>query len=275
MKDYVLELVSKKEGYNAKLNTLREYLQAYALRVLHEEGVFRYAAFLGGTALRFLYNLPRFSEDIDFSLAKKEKEFSFINSVKKVKEEFLLAGYNVSASYNEEKTVQNAFLKFEGLMFEVGLSPFKKQNLSIKVEIDINPPEGADTQTAIVNKYFPISFLSYDINSLFTGKLHALLSRRYTKGRDLFDLGWYLSKWKGLTPNFVLLKNGLIQTGWSKEIPAEGNWRKILYDTVKKVDWEKVKKDVESFLENPSDMDIFSKENVLNLISASNAGFKR
>ncbi len=73
MKDYVLELVSKKEGYNAKLNAMREYLQAYILRVMHDEGVFRSVAFLGGTALRFLHGLPRFSEDLDFSLAGKPR----------------------------------------------------------------------------------------------------------------------------------------------------------------------------------------------------------
>jgi len=270
MKDYCIELVSRQTGFNAKLNTMREYLQAYALRVLHEEGMFRYAAFLGGTALRFLYGLPRFSEDLGFSLAKNERSFSFINSAKKVKDEFLASGYNVSAVYNEEKAVQNVFLKFEGLMYEAGLSPLKKQNLSIKIEIDTNPPDGADTQTQIVNKYFPISFLSYNINSLFAGKLHAILCRKYTKGRDLFDLGWYLSKWKDLTPNFTLLKNALIQTGWGREFPTADNWRNILFDVVRKLDWEKAEKDVKSFLENPSDMDILSKENILKLISANN-----
>ena len=157
MKDYVLELVSKQTGFNAKLNIMREYLQAYALRVMHDEGVFRTTAFLGGTALRFLYNLPRYSEDLYFSTAKDER-FNFVNLMKKIKDEFIQAGYDVSASYNEEKTVQSAFLRFRGLMYEAGVSSIKEQKLSIKIEIDTNPPEGAVLKTNIVNKYFPISF---------------------------------------------------------------------------------------------------------------------
>ncbi|MCD5390848.1 nucleotidyl transferase AbiEii/AbiGii toxin family protein [candidate division NPL-UPA2 bacterium] len=265
MKDYVLELASKHTHFNAKLNIMREYLQAYALKVLYDEGIFRSTAFLGGTALRFLHELPRFSEDLDFSITRKI-EYSFIDIIKKVKQEFALAGYDISVSYNDKKTVQHAFFKFRGLMYEAGISPLKDQKLSIKIEIDTNPPEGAVLKTHIVNKYFPISFLSYDLGSLFAGKLNALLNRKYTKGRDFFDIGWYLSRWKDLSPNITLLKNGLLQTGWKKEIPSEKNWRKSLYTVVEKTDWKKVKQDAENFLENPSDLNVFSKENVLNLV---------
>jgi predicted nucleotidyltransferase component of viral defense system len=265
MKDYVLELVSGKEGYNAKLNTMREYLQAYILRVMHDEGVFRSVAFLGGTALRFLYGLPRFSEDLDFSLAGKQG-FEFKALLKKIVSELAAAGYEVSLSYNDKKTVNSAFVKFSGLMFEAGISPLKSQNFSIKVEIDSNPPGGAILETQIVNKYFPISFLSYEAESLFAGKLHALLSRKYAKGRDYFDLGWYLSKWKGIEPNFALFKNALEQTGWSGKLPDKDNWRGLIYNAVEHVDWKKVKQDIEQFLENPSDLNIFTKENVLRLL---------
>ena len=118
----------------------------------------------------------------------------------------------------------------------------------------------------IVNKYFPVAFLSYDIPSLFAGKIHALLSRRYVKGRDFFDLGWYLSKWHNLTPNIVFLANALKQTGWRRELPKETTWVNLVYKAVREADWQKVKRDVENFLENPKDADIFTKENVLRLI---------
>jgi len=265
MKDYVLELVSKKEGYNAKLNTLREYLQVYILRVMHDEGVFRSVAFLGGTALRFLYGLPRFSEDLDFSLAQKP-QVKFEALLKKIMSELSAAGYDASLIYNDKKTVNSAFVKFSGLMFEAGISPLKSQKFSIKIEIDSKPPEGAILEIQLVNKYFPISFLSYDIKSLFGGKLHALLSRKYAKGRDYFDLGWYLSKWKGIEPNFALLKNALQQTSWSGELPDKDNWRELIYKVVERVDWKKVKQDVEQFLENPLDLNIFTQENVMRLL---------
>jgi predicted nucleotidyltransferase component of viral defense system len=265
MKDYCLELVSQKKGYNAKLNTMREYLQAYILSVMHNEGAFRSTAFLGGTALRFLYNLPRFSEDLDFSLAGKQR-INFPLLIKKIMLELESAGYDASVVLNDKKTVNSAFIRFSGLMFEAGISPLKSQKFSVKIEIDNKPPQGAVTEVKIVNKYFPISFLSYDIKSLFAGKLHALSSRKYTKGRDCFDLGWYLTKWQGLEPNFELFANALHQTKWQKALPAKDTWQQIIYEVIDKVDWHVVKKDVENFLENQSDLTVFTKDNVLSLL---------
>ncbi|PIP15933.1 MAG: hypothetical protein COX46_04685 [bacterium (Candidatus Ratteibacteria) CG23_combo_of_CG06-09_8_20_14_all_48_7] len=234
--------------------------------MLHEKGTFRLTAFLGGTALRFLYNLPRFSEDLDFSMVKKSAGYSFPDIIGRIKEEFTLAGYNLSVSYNDKKIVQHAFFKFRDLMYETGISPLKEQNFSIKIEIDTNPPRGAVLKTEIVNKYFPMAFLSYDLPSLFAGKIHAILNRKYTKGRDLFDLGWYLSRWKDLSPNITLLQNGLVQTDWKERFPTREDWRRYLYDVVEKVDWKRVANDVTSFLENPADLNIFTRENILHLI---------
>lgn len=270
MKDYILELVSKQHGLNAKLNTMREYLQAYALKAMAEEGAFRTTAFVGGTALRFLYDIPRFSEDLDFSVvAARPAAYPFERLIKKVKEEFASAGYNIGVTYNDKKNVISAFLKFDSLMYEAGISPLKDRKLSIKLEIDTNPPAGAAVRTDIVNKYFPLSFLSYDIGSLFAGKLHALMSREYAKGRDFFDLGWYLSRFKNLKPNVDLLQNALKQTGWKKEMPAADTWRSHIKEIVMATDWKRVRSDVQNFLENPADFDIFSKENILMLIENS------
>ena len=267
MKDYVLELASRQKGLNAKLNTMREYLQAYALKVMRDEGVFRTTAFVGGTALRFLYGLPRYSEDLDFCAAGGGPgKYPFKELIRKIKEEFVLAGYDINATYNDRKNVVSAFLKFGSLLYEAGISPLKDQRLSIKLEIDTNPPQGAVFKTDIVNKYFPLSFLSHDTGSLFAGKLHALMSRKYAKGRDFFDLGWYLSRWKDLAPNMDLLRNALEQTGWSRKMPTADTWAGIVIEVVRKADWNKVRKDVGNFLENPSDMEIFSKENLIMLL---------
>ena len=268
MKDYVLELARSHEGYNAKLNVMREYLQAYILRMLYAKKFFRATVFLGGTALRFLHGLPRFSEDLDFSLVKKI-EMPFVEIIKILKNELSLAGYSVSVKYDDESTVQYALIKFEGLMKEAGISPHYEQLLSIKVDIDTNPPRGAGLETGIVNKYFPLSFLSYDLPSLFSGKIHCVLNRNYTKGRDLFDLGWYLSRWKDISPNFAFLDNALKQTNWQGTYPAKENWRNSLFEVVKNMDWDKVNADVGRFLESSADSTVFSKENLLKLITAT------
>lgn len=265
MKSYALNLVSTQTGLNAKLNTLREYLQHYTLGIMQDQGVFRTTAFLGGTALRFIYGIPRFSEDLDFSLTQPAG-YDFEELMKKVETELAMAGYNVSVNPNKEKTVHSSFIKFEGLLYEAEISPLKNQKFSIKVEIDTNPPEGASLRKEIVSKYIAISFMSYDLTSLFAGKLHALLSRKYTKGRDFFDLGWYLSKWKDLSPNFILLENALKQTGWKGLVPSKENWKMMIQKVVSEADWNKVKQDVENFLENPRDAEIFTQENVLKLL---------
>jgi len=265
VKEHCLELAAAQKSAPAKYNAMREYLQAYALKIMHGRKAFQSTAFVGGTALRFLYGLPRFSEDLDFSLHEKPG-YSFPDLMNIVKQEFILAGYEPHVTYDETKIVQSAFIKFGGLLYEAKLSPMKNQKFSIKIEIDTKPPKGAVLTTQIVNKFFPIAFLSYDLPSLFAGKIHALLTRKYTKGRDFFDIGWYLSRFKTLVPNFRLLHNALTQTGYAKKMPAEKDWRNYLNGVVEKADWKTVHKDVVNFLETPEDMDIFTKENVLRLI---------
>ena len=265
MKDYCLELAAAQKSSTAQYNAMREYLQAYALRIMHNRGVFQSTAFVGGTALRFLYDLPRFSEDLDFSL-HKNSDLLFVDLMAVIKQELILAGYEAKVDYKETKVVQSAFVKFEGLMYEAKLSPMKSQKFSIKIEIDTNPPKGAVLKTQIVNKFFPMAFLSYDLPSLLAGKIHALLNRRYTKGRDYFDIAWYLSRFKTMAPNFKLLHNALTQTGYTKKMPTQNDWRNYLSKVVEKTDWKAVRKDIDNFLENPKDMDIFTKENVLKII---------
>ncbi len=268
MREYLLELVAKRSGHNERLNIMREYLQAYILRLMHDAGAFRNAAFVGGTALRFLHGLPRFSEDLDFSVTAPAPGF-FTGLLKKIKDGLALAGYEAKISYDEEKTVLSSFIKFSGLLQAAGLTGHKTQLLSIKLEMDSNPPSGAGLETKLVNKYFPVAFLAYDTPSLFAGKLHCVYTRKYLKGRDFFDIGWYLSKWPDLRPNLAMLGNALAQSGWMGAVPGENDWRTLLHNKVAAVDWPKVRSDVDSFLENPSDRDIFTKENVLRLIDES------
>ena len=265
MKDYLLQIAETKSTPSEKLNSMREYLQAYILRLLQEKGYFRCLAFLGGTALRFLYNLPRFSEDIDFSLHKRER-YDFPKLLRQIEDELELATYKISISYNDHKNVHSAFFRFPELMYQAGISPHLEQKLSIRLEIDTNPPEGAVTQTHLVNRHFPLVFLHYDLPSLLAGKVNAILSRPFEKGRDYYDLIWYLSRWPEIKPNFHLLNAGLAQVGWKGPIVDKRNWRQILKKYVKKVDWPVLMEDVHPFLENPKDLESITKENFLGLL---------
>jgi hypothetical protein len=266
MKDQVLEIVAAREGVDMKFNVMREYLQAYILRILHDDGFFRTGAFVGGTALRFLHDLPRYSEDLDFSQAREGASEGFAALTQKIGRELAAAGYRAEVAPKTDRAVHSATIKFEGLLKEAGLSPMASQKFSVKLEIDTRPPQGAVLETRVVNKYFPISFLAYDVSSLFAGKVHALLSRKYPKGRDYFDLGWYISRWKDLVPNFGQLNNALKQTGWQGEAMTTENWRGLVAGVVERVDWKQVRRDVEKFLENPRDMDVLNQDNILGML---------
>jgi predicted nucleotidyltransferase component of viral defense system len=266
MKDYLRQQVEKIQDLNLARCVVREYLQARMLECLQNNGAFVNWAFVGGTALRFLYSMPRFSEDLDFSLSKPGLDDNFAELMKKARAGFQAEDYSVSVKAKTEKTVRSAFVKFDGLLFEMGLSPHRSEVISIKVEIDTNPPAGAKLETSIVRKHCLLNLQHYDKSSLLAGKLHALLTRSYIKGRDIYDLVWYLSDWTWPEPNMLLLSNALKQTGWDKTELTVGNWRQELADKVSQFDWDKIIADVHPFIERQQELELLTKENLLKLL---------
>ena len=160
-----------------------------------------------------------------FSLSAKVKGYDFPVMIKDIHQEFRLAGYDLEIKYDNSRPVHSALLKFPGLLFEAGLSPLKDQKIVIKIEIDSNPPQGGIESSSVYNSIFMFYILHYDLSSLFAGKVRALLCREYTKGRDWYDLLWYLTKFKGLEPNFIMLNNAMAQTSRKPVKLTIGNWK--------------------------------------------------
>lgn len=248
------------------LHVLREYLQNDILGSLQETGAGERLYFVGGTALRFLFRIPRFSEDLDFSAAPGWRPAAFAAQMGRVKEDLELTGYDISLSVNDDRTVQRAELRFPGLLFELRLAPRPEQKLVIAIEVDARPPHGWSGERTIVNLYRPILLQHYDLRSLFTAKIVAVLTRPYAKGRDYYDLFWYLSRWKELEPVPSLLRNALAKK--RKSLPPErpGDWREVLAAVIRKADWRTLVRDVSPFLERPDDIRIFTRENTLRLL---------
>lgn len=253
MKDYLLNLVKPVNNKVSKANIMREYLQIYALRTIFEKGRFTQVAFVGGTALRLIQSLPRFSEDLDFSLINN-LGYEFEKMINEIKQAFVSANYAINIKLNSERTVHAAFLKFPELMFLAGLTHRKDQNLTIKLDIDTNPPKGGHLISSLVNKYFPITFTHYDLPSLFSGKLHAIFTRPYVKGRDYFDLVWLLSKDRSLSPNIELLNNALKQTNNPLRVTLK-DWKEKVLERIESLDWARIVSDVEIFTEDPKFLD--------------------
>lgn len=251
MKDRAIQL-SQEAPKNQRENTLREYLQSHMLRSINQGRGFEQIAFLGGTALRFLYNLQRYSEDLDFSLERKEG-YDFQAILEKAASDLRKAGFELTVHPSSGKTVHSAFLRFPRLLYEAGLSPHEDEKLSIKIEIDTNPPSGAETEATVINRHFLLSLWHYDLPSMMAGKVHALLTRDYTKGRDIYDLLWYRTRPNPVKPNTAMLNNSLQQTGWEGPAITDENWKSIVKNKLKSLDWDEVIEDVESFLENPEE----------------------
>lgn len=266
MKAYIQQLIGEHANILTKKSLVREYLQARVLQALQESGAFLSWAFVGGTALRFLYNIPRYSEDLDFSVSRAGEECGFEAVLLNIKSMFQAENYTITIKVSSPKTVMSAFLKFPGLFHELGISPYSTETVSIKLEIDTNPPAGAVFETKIIRRHVTVQVMQYDKASLFAGKLHAILARSYTKGRDLYDLVWYLSDPTWPFPNVQLLNNALKQTGWRGKEITEKSIASILSERMNELDWKAVAADIQPFLERAQDLQLLTQENCLGLI---------
>jgi hypothetical protein len=262
VKDHLLQLAGAVPP-EARRNLAREYLQVYVLRLLHEAGAFSRMAFVGGTALRLLHRLPRFSEDLDFSALSAEP-LDAGALFHRIGAGLERAGYEVAVRACEEGAVSNAFLRFGGLPRLLGWSSDPRLGLSVKVEVNRRPPQGALVETTLVQRFFPVALRHHDLPSLFAGKLHALLARPWTKGRDWFDLAWYLTEERGVEPNLPLLRNALAQTGHDPDLA--GRWREAVRVRLAALPWAEVVRDLAPFLERQSDLAHLSPELLANLL---------
>lgn len=182
-------------------------------------------AFQGGTVLRFLYLIRRYSEDLDFALERPGTGYEFRGYLEAIRADLQREGYRVELGRaSDRKVVHSAFVGFPGLLYEMGLSGHREEALSVKLEVDTRPPRGAGIETTVVRRHVLLRLQHHDRGSLLAGKLHAILQRPWPKGRDFYDLVWYLSDRAWPAPNLVLLNNALEQTGWGGPPLTEATW---------------------------------------------------
>lgn len=264
MNDAILSMMQRYDCKNSEdyENALKEIVQEVALMGLSRSDFFSKASFYGGTALRIFYGLPRYSEDLDFSLDYPDMNFNLAAYLAYVENE--LRAYNFSMTVRKkEKTkrsaVQSAFIKGNTVqnILEItsddaavyGLNP--NALVKIKFEIDTNPPEGAGFQ--YMNAINPANYRAklYDMSSLFAGKIYAVLCRDYkhrVMGRDFFDYIWYLRK--GCSVNLFYLQKRMEQSGkWNlEEVLTEKLLRRMLKNRFRTVDFDSAREDVSPFL---------------------------
>jgi hypothetical protein len=266
MKDRALALVRETKDPGQALNLLREYLQTLILRSFHECEAFQNLAFVGGTALRFLHNLPRFSEDLDFSMVS-EKGYAGMEWMSKVKRDLSLAGYDPHLTWNDRKVVHTGWFRLAGLLYDAGLSGMPDQKLAIKLEIDTCPPAGAHCEKSIITRTVTFLVQHYDLPSMMAGKLHAAITRKYVKGRDWYDLLWYRTQRPPIEPNIALLQRALDQTRPSAKYDAH-EWQSLVRNRLALLNIKKIADEVLPFLERPQDASLLTHENLSKLFPA-------
>lgn len=260
MKAYLAELIHAAPTPADGRNVVREYLQARILGSLQKAGAMIPLAFYGGTALRFLFASARYSEDLDFALEQSRDYYDFRAYLHTIQSTFTAEGYKTVIKVNDHKTVHSAFIRFPGLLYEVGLSPHPDEALAVKLEVDTLPPTGAGLETSVIRRHILLHLQHHDRPSLLAGKLHALLQWPYLKGRDVYDLIWYLSDPTWPAPNLTLLNNALQQTGWAGSALTEATWRDAVHERLSTVSWAQVVDDVRPFLPLETDPSLLTQE---------------
>jgi predicted nucleotidyltransferase component of viral defense system len=263
------------------LRALREVMQEIALLGLWRSKFFEKAAFYGGPALRVLYGLDRFSEDLDFSLLEKRKNFDLANYSEALKRELASFGFavEIEGRMKQAKTaVQSAFLKADTrtqmitVEFERGLIEKvpRNQALKIRLEVDIDPPPGFSTEVRYLLRPVPFAVKTFSLPDLFAGKMHAVLCREWksrVKGRDWYDLVWFAAYHPEL--HIAHLEQRMRQTGhWEGPAPlTAGDLRGLLAKRIEKVDIEQIRHEVEPFVKDAAALAIWSKEFFLDVAS--------
>ncbi len=235
-------------------NALKEIVQEIILFALWQAEFFEVAAFQGGTSLRILHGMNRFSEDIDFILRNPDSNFTWQPYLEKLVETCKEFGIEPEAvdKKNMDRNVRAALIKDDSIASQLNLSFMNNQRdkkLKIKLEIDCKPPLGSGFEYTYLD--FPVDFevCHQDMSSNFALKTHALLCRPYLKGRDWYDFSWYITQ--GVTPNLKLLQNALIQYGpWQgKKLEINREWlMQELGEKISSINWKNAGDDVARFL---------------------------
>lgn len=283
MKNLIIKMLDDyhPQTKNEYERAIHEIIQEIALLGLWRSKFFEHAAFYGGTALRILYGLDRFSEDLDFSLLKLNRDFNLLPFLKSIEEELEISGLPIDMKYKNNRpndTIQSAFLKtgtletFIRIGLDESLRKYIQSNevIKIKLEIDIDPPPHFATEVRYLLKPIPFSVRSYIPEDLFAGKMHALLCRPYkvrVKGRDWYDFVWYITK--NIPLHLAHLESRLRQSGHysNKTALTQTNLLDLMKEKIMGLNVTAAKEDIRRFIRDPKALDVWSQDFFLNLLS--------
>lgn len=243
-------------------NILHEVMQQIALAGLARGGFFERAAFYGGTCLRLLHGMRRFSEDMDFSLLEPDLGFRFEDYFPAVVEEFKLAGKDVEIKMKHKgqpSAIESAFLKESSDVFDIGFTTEKRQK--VKIEVDIDPPPKFTTEMRVLNEPRSCIIRAYTLPDLFAGKVSAALFRKWrhrVKGRDWYDVVWYIAKHVPL--DLAHLVERAKESAPDADVSTPEKVLAAFDARIDAIDFENARADVEPYVMDKSELDIWCAE---------------
>ena len=260
------------------LSALREIMQEITLAALSRTNFFEKAAIYGGTALRIFHGLDRFSEDLDFSLIDLDSEFTLAPYSQAIVNEFSALGFNIRFKERKKKNpsaIESSFLKAETIWQEIILEDIIKETgvrsnrtLTIKIEVDRRPPLQFNTEEKLLIRPFSFYVKCFVPSSLFAGKLHALLFRKWknrVKGRDWYDLEFYIKKSISLDITHFLAR-AKDTNDWQEDTITQDQIIKLLHSKIDNVDFKSMKEDVIRFIKNDEALNIWTPQYFKDLV---------
>lgn len=243
----------------------REIMQKIILNGLSRGQFFKKAAFHGGTALRILHGINRYSEDLDFTLFENNPDFKLERYLTYAESEIRSYGVTVSTKVRD-KVVGNirtgdVRANCREMAFEVGFpnglveSLHRDEVIRVKIDVNTSPPEGARYVKYAMREPLNYYLCAMDLPSMFAGKISAVLGRGWVnrvKGRDLYDYLWYTKK--GVPINMDYLRSNLVSQGviqQEDEFTLE-TLRQLLSDKFEVIKYESALEDIwEYVIEKP------------------------
>jgi len=271
------------ESENDIINALKEIFQELTLLGLYRGGFYTKAAFYGGTSLRILYGLNRFSEDLHFTLLEKDKGFSLDSYFPFIMDEFEALGINITINTKKKResssNIEPAFLKNDTSIHSLHVSTAEMgsilkgihsgKKIKIKIEVDTNPPLKFQTESKTLLMPITFNVVSMTLPNLYAGKMHAVLFRNWktrVKGRDWFDFEWYVKQQVKL--NLEHLQQRMIESEnldesflLTKEIFIE-----YMHSKIDQLDIKKAKTEVSPFLKDSSVLEFWNKDYFRHLV---------
>jgi len=283
MNEAIRQILAKYEvrSLDDSVRALREIMQELALLGLWRSKFFEQAAFYGGTALRVLYGLDRFSEDLDFSLLERNEKFDLASYNNALIRELSAFGFEVEIEGRKKSAgtaIQSTFLKantrYQMITVEFDQSLIQQiprnQKLNIKLEIDTDPPSGFTTTTKYLLLPIPFAVRTFSLPDLFAGKMHAALCREWKsriKGRDWYDFVWFAANHPGM--HLSHLEQRMRQTGhWEGGSTFTAReFFAMLARRISQINIDQARREVEPFVKNTESLTLWSRDFFLDVAS--------